>query len=92
MKRQKKSDAARKFPARKAKEQWWGGEREKRKKSRLEILLPAHARSSQANILNLDIYCQTVTKNGSAIASKRVFRRNSHRRKGSVVRRYLTEN
>ena len=56
------------------------GRREsEKKKSRLEILPSAHTRSSQANILHLakdldlDLYSQTVTKNGSASFKTRFF-------------------
>ena len=60
------------------------GRREsEKKKSRLEILLSSHVRSSQANILRLDpnaakdldrdLYNQTVTKNGSACFKTRFF-------------------
>ena len=65
-----------KIPSKKSERRLVGRREREKKKSRLEILFSAHARSSQANILHLDpnaakdldlgLYSQIVSKNGSA--------------------------
>ena len=84
-KRQKKKqcNADPKIPSKKSESRLVGRRESEKKKSRLEIFLSSHARSSQANILLLDsnaatdldlhLQSQTVTKNGSASFKTRFF-------------------